>query len=107
MTPLLTRAEARAMDQDAIERLGLPSIVLMENAGRGAAEHALSHHRASLEAVVVVGGPGQNGGDGWVLARHLHRAGVPVAGCLVGATPDQVAGDARINLDAMIRLGIP
>src|SRR5262249_18599154 len=60
-------AEARAIDRDAAERLGLPTLVLMENAARAVAEQA----RAMGERFVVLCGAGNNGGDGLAAARHL------------------------------------
>ncbi|MFO0693513.1 MAG: NAD(P)H-hydrate dehydratase [Polyangiales bacterium] len=106
MRALLTRDEARSMDRDAVERLGLPSLVLMENAGRGAAEAILEHFPDRLRHVVCIGGAGQNGGDAWVVARHLANAGVRTTSFLVGASVDEVKGDARINLDALRRSGL-
>ncbi|MCC6851728.1 MAG: bifunctional ADP-dependent NAD(P)H-hydrate dehydratase/NAD(P)H-hydrate epimerase, partial [Rubrivivax sp.] len=70
MLPLLTRAAAREADRHAIEGMGVPGVVLMESAGRGAFEVIAREHAASLERVLLVGGPGQNGGDAWVVARH-------------------------------------
>ncbi len=63
-------AQARALDRDATERLGMPSLLLMENAARGVAEAA----RALGERWLVLCGPGNNGGDGLAAARHLGRA---------------------------------
>jgi NAD(P)H-hydrate epimerase len=67
---VLTVAEARAIDRDAVERLGMPSILLMENASRAVAEQA----RLLGGRFVVLCGPGNNGGDGLAAARHLGRA---------------------------------
>lgn len=99
MIPLLTREAVRALDADAIERLGVPGIVLMENAGRGATEAIVARFGDRLGRVVVVAGPGQNGGDGWVVCRHLRDLGHAPVGVLVG-DEDRVRGDARVNLDA-------
>ncbi|MEM9072313.1 MAG: NAD(P)H-hydrate dehydratase [Myxococcota bacterium] len=101
MKPLLTRAASRALDADAIAA-GVAGLVLMENAGRGAADVIAATH---LEGrVVVVCGPGQNGGDGWVVARHLQLAGVSVEAVLIG-DESRIRGDARPNLDAWRALG--
>src|SRR6185436_6571842 len=71
----LTRADVRAIDQRA-EKAGLPTRVLMENAGRGAAEVAM---RLGIRGpVLVCAGKGNNGGDGLVAARHLASCGVSV-----------------------------
>jgi hydroxyethylthiazole kinase-like uncharacterized protein yjeF len=103
--PLLCREAARALDSDAIERLGLPGLVLMENAGRGAFEAIAERFPRALSHVVVVGGPGQNGGDGWVVARHLWNAGFSPRSILIG-DPTQLAGDARVNFCALQKLGL-
>lgn len=104
MRPLLTRDEARAMDRDAVERLGLPSVVLMENAGRGAAEAILARYGAGAR-VLCLGGVGQNGGDAWVVARHLANVGVEVKSAVVGE-PQRIGGDAKINYDALRAAGV-
>jgi ADP-dependent NAD(P)H-hydrate dehydratase / NAD(P)H-hydrate epimerase len=103
--PLLTRAEARALDRDAIEWLGLPSLLLMENAGRGAFEAALFAFPDALSRVVIVGGTGQNGGDGWVVARHLYNHGYVPRSFLLGER-EHVSGDALVNLRVLDQLGL-
>jgi NAD(P)H-hydrate epimerase len=107
MLPLLTREEARRLDRDAEERLGLPTLALMENAGAGAARvllEALGPRPSG--ATVVVGGTGQNGGDAWVLARHLRTEGRPPPACFVVGDPARITGDARIQFDTLRRLGV-
>ena len=166
MIPVLTRAQMRAFDKYAIETFHVPGIVLMENAGRGAADvisamiearataapprarpvlpdldgepwpapqsrpslpprHAADAARAArlstfpvrhvkgpgqpatypLDARVVVAcGAGNNGGDGFVVARHLLARGADVAVFLAGDS-ERVTGEARINHDAYIDLG--
>ena len=105
MIPLLTREQVRAVDADAVERLELPSLVLMENAGRGATDVLVDRFAGRLERVVIAGGTGQNGGDGWVVARHLHGLGLRPLAILVGDEA-KVRGDARTNLDVIRALGI-
>lgn len=105
MIPLYTREEMRAVDRAASERYGVSSLCLMENAGARATDFILARYRGRLGRVVVVGGEGQNGGDGWVVARQLHARGVLVRCMLVGS-PDKVRGDARVNLDALAKLGL-
>ncbi|MBN1943915.1 MAG: NAD(P)H-hydrate epimerase [Phycisphaerae bacterium] len=105
-THSLTRDEVRAVDRHAIEVLGVPGVVLMENAGRNAAavvENFLNHD--PNKGVAVVSGAGNNGGDGYVIARHLARCGYPVVTFLL-APEDKITGDARINLDILHRLGL-
>jgi ADP-dependent NAD(P)H-hydrate dehydratase / NAD(P)H-hydrate epimerase len=107
--PLLTAAEMRAADAAAISGLGLPSLILMENAGRGLAGIIRREVDAGDGArrdgdVAIVCGAGNNGGDGLVAARHLARAGVPVHVVLT-APPDAARGDAALNLTALQRMG--
>src|SRR5207247_9782495 len=100
----LTREEVRALDRRAIEEYGVPGVVLMENAGRGAAEVLLSlgvHSR-----VVICCGKGNNGGDGFVIARHLDNHRVPVQ-VLLFARPEELSGDAAINYHILARTGLP
>jgi NAD(P)H-hydrate epimerase len=138
----LARDEIRAIDRYAIEELGIPGVILMENAGRGAFEeicefmafHAIEERFESrneesgeegVEApgrgreidedfeedmawlerpVAVVAGGGNNGGDGFVIARQFSIGGTPVTTYLV-APREKVKGDAKVNLDALIALG--
>jgi NAD(P)H-hydrate epimerase len=100
----LSRDEVRAVDRWAIEVLGIPGLVLMENAGRQAADAVCEVLRvAEGRRVAVVAGAGNNGGDGFVIARHLGLRGLPVATFLV-APADKMAGDARVNLQALWNL---
>ncbi|HMI88316.1 MAG TPA: NAD(P)H-hydrate dehydratase [Polyangiaceae bacterium] len=108
MKPVLSRAQMRAYDKFAVESCHVPGVVLMENAGRGAAdviERILGGKLGGkTNRVVVVCGAGNNGGDGFVVARHLHARGYEVTSFLIGAS-EKVTGDARINHDAYIDLG--
>src|SRR5437773_4596519 len=100
----LSRDEVRELDRRAIEEYGVPGVVLMENAGRGAAEVLLSlgiHSR-----VVICCGKGNNGGDGFVIARHLDNHRVPVR-ILLFARPEELSGDAAINYQILARTGLP
>ena len=74
MCQALTRAQVRRVDQLAIERYGISGPVLMENAGRNAAE-VIRRVFGEVGRAVILCGPGNNGGDGCVIARHLHNAG--------------------------------
>ena len=104
---VLNAKQMRAVDRATIDDIGVASLVLMENAGRQvvAALETLIDDLASRR-VVALCGTGNNGGDGFVVARTLHQRGVDVAVVVVGATAD-VRGDARINLDIIGRLGVP
>lgn len=105
MIPLLSREHVRELDRDAVARLGVPSLSLMENAGHGAFDVIQAVASGSLERVLVVGGPGQNGGDGWVVARHLRCAGRTPHAALIGS-PERVRGDALINWQTLEPLGV-
>jgi NAD(P)H-hydrate epimerase len=90
----LTRDEVRDVDRRAIQDFGLPGIVLMENAGRGAAELLIE---LGIDGpVIIVAGKGNNGGDGYVIARHLENRGYLVR-VLLFADPDELTGDALTN----------
>lgn len=90
--PAMTRAQVRAVDRFAIETLGLPGGVLMENAGAGVVQTLL--HRGARR-VLIVCGKGNNGGDGYVIARRLSNVGIPVL--VASTTEDPLTGDAAIH----------
>jgi NAD(P)H-hydrate epimerase len=100
----LTREEARELDRLAMEEYGVPGVVLMENAGRGMAELLLA--LGTQGPVVVCCGPGNNGGDGFVIARHLDNAGVQVRALLFGS-PDRLSGDAAVNYRILTHSSVP
>lgn len=104
MIPLLSRQAVRGLDRDAESRLGVPGLVLMENAGRGAFDAIRARFAGALERIVVVCGPGQNGGDGFVVARHAVQAGFNPEVLLV-ATASALTGDAAHNHRALGALG--
>ena len=105
MQSLFTREESRDVDRVAIEELGVVSLVLMENAGRGASDAIIDVFDDRLERVVLVGGPGQNGGDAWVIARRLTLFGFEPLAVLVGE-PSRLRGDARTNWALLGKLGV-
>jgi hydroxyethylthiazole kinase-like uncharacterized protein yjeF len=95
MALVLSAAQMRAVDRAAIDELGVPGLVLMENAGRGVAE-AIARERPVVGLDVrVVCGVGQNGGDGFVIARHLANAGARVT-VLLAAPRAKLGGDAEL-----------
>jgi len=108
--PPLSRTELALLDRLAVEEHGLPVLVLMENAGRGAAEEILRRLAASPAAgrerlrAVVLAGPGHNGGDAYVVARHLANAGAAV---LVFASAPPASDDVSIMRRAAEAQGIP
>ncbi len=103
---ILTSAEMREIDRTAIEELGIPGIVLMENAGLRIVR-ALKARFPSIagERIVVVAGKGNNGGDGFVVARHLFNAGAKPEVLLLAAR-DEVKGDAAVNLAIALKMGL-
>ena len=100
----LSCEQIRALDQAAIERVGMPGLILMENAARNVAEIVFAGLRQPpTERVVVLCGPGNNGGDGLVAARHLRNGGVDVTVVLSGAG-SAMRGDAATNLEIWRRM---
>jgi len=104
---ILTSAEMKGIDRTAIEEIGIPGVVLMENAGLGIVR-ALKARFASLagERIVIVAGKGNNGGDGFVVARHLANLGARPQVLLLAAR-DEVKGDAATNLAVALKMGLP
>ena len=92
---LVTAAQMREMDRRTIEEFGLPGIVLMENAGRAVADAAWDLLPDDGGRVLVLAGKGNNGGDGFVAARHLSGRGVEVAVLLLCAM-DDLQGDLSL-----------
>ncbi|TMQ30389.1 MAG: NAD(P)H-hydrate epimerase [Planctomycetota bacterium] len=98
----LSRDEVRELDRRAISEFGMPGVVLMENAGRGAAEllRSLGVHGR----IAICCGKGNNGGDGFVIARHLSNALLPVR-VLLFAEPGELTGDAACNYGILAKAG--
>jgi NAD(P)H-hydrate epimerase len=103
MAPILTRAQMQEADRIAIEEVGIPSLVLMEVAGRAVADAAAE--RANGRPILVLSGTGNNGGDGVVAARHLHERGHDVTVVVLG-DPDAASPDMVAQLAMAARLGI-
>lgn len=103
----LTCRQIRELDVLAIEHLGIPGLILMENAARTAAEVAYSALlNPQRDRVLVLCGAGNNGGDGLVVARHLANAGV-TATIAIAAAREKFQGDAGTNLAICERLNLP
>jgi hydroxyethylthiazole kinase-like uncharacterized protein yjeF len=105
--PVLSRAQMRAFDRHAIDVCRVPPVVLMENAGRGAAdviEREVLAGRADGKRVVIVCGTGNNGGDGFVVGRHLIARGARVEAWLAGEATKMTV-ESRQNYDAFVGLG--
>ncbi len=101
MRPVLTAAEMREADRRTIEGIGLPGAVLMENAGAAVAR-VVDERFPGARRPLVVCGKGNNGGDGFVVARRLLARRPAVV--LVGAR-GEVSGDARVHMEAFERSG--
>ena len=103
---VLSAAQMREADRRTIEEIGIPSLVLMENAGRQVVAAMEAMHGDLLERqVAILCGRGNNGGDGFVVARTLLQRDVDVLVFLIGQVAE-VRGDARTNLDILGRLGV-
>ena len=101
---VVTAAEMRQIDQDTIEEIGIPGIVLMETAG-SAIVRAIEQHYPTYQRIGILVGKGNNGGDGLVIARQLVHAGRDAHLFLV-SPPDSFTGEAQINLQIAKNLGL-
>ena len=96
---LVKASEMQEMDRLTIEELGIPGVVLMENAAHGATRIFLDHFSPpSNSHVLILCGRGNNGGDGYVMARYLHNAGLKISVAVLSEFA-KISGDARINLN--------
>src|SRR5205823_9333826 len=103
---VLNTQQMREADRQTIDEIGIPDVVLMENAGRQAvAAMEAAFEDLAASRVGVLCGRGNNGGDGFVVARTLVQRGVDVSVFLVGRV-SEVRGDARTNLEILGRLGL-
>lgn len=109
MEKALTREEMRELDRKAIEEYKIPGIILMENAGRNVAEEILKMLDDPQQTkVAILCGKGNNGGDGFVIARHLHNHGISVNVFLVAKISDILKdGDTGVNLQILLNMKIP
>ncbi|MBI5864489.1 MAG: NAD(P)H-hydrate epimerase [Planctomycetes bacterium] len=105
--PACTCEHIRNVDRLAVESLHVPGIILMENAARSAAEMIFAGlSNPATDRVLVLCGPGNNGGDGYALARHLLNGGVRVT-VACAAKPGDSAPDAKANYEIYARLRAP
>ncbi|MEX0654023.1 MAG: NAD(P)H-hydrate epimerase [Phycisphaeraceae bacterium] len=111
----LTRGQVREVDRLAIEELGIPGMVLMENAAAGAVRvlldtlaqrRGIAPGRGGGLSVAVLCGGGNNGGDGYAMARHLHNHGAAVT-LYAFKPPAELRGDALTNCAICQRMGLP
>ncbi len=102
---ILSARQMQELDRATIHEIGIPGIVLMENAGRGMYQKILElMPEARGKRITVLAGRGNNGGDGFVIARYFHLAGARVA-TLLFSRADKVQGDAKTNLEALKKTG--
>ena len=103
---ILNAAQMREADRFTIEEIGIPSLVLMENAGRQVVSAMEAAYESRLNGrVAVLCGRGNNGGDGFVVARTLMQRGIDAAVFVIGPLAE-VRGDAKTNLEILGRLGV-
>ncbi|OHB56737.1 MAG: NAD(P)H-hydrate epimerase [Planctomycetes bacterium RBG_13_44_8b] len=103
----LTRQQVRDFDEWAINKALVPGVVLMENAGRGCAEIIIGElKKRGGTKVCIFCGTGNNGGDGFVIARHLKNAGLTVKIVLCGHN-SKIKGDALTNYKIVCKMDIP
>jgi NAD(P)H-hydrate epimerase len=103
----MNRQQVRQVDRIAIEEYGIPGVVLMENAGRGATRAILDLLKDPPSSrVAILCGAGNNGGDGFVVARHLHNERVEVLTYLA-VDPARLTGDTCVNYDIVRRMRLP
>jgi NAD(P)H-hydrate epimerase len=102
--PTITREQSRHLDRRAVEEFGMSGVMLMENAGRATADVLCGLGIAGL--VVIVCGKGNNGGDGFVIARHLDLLGYQVRVLLLD-DPELLRGDAALNYQVLSKSGVP
>ncbi len=102
---LVTAKEMQEIDRQAIKEFGIPGLLLMENAGRSVARTVAERIRKVRgKRILVLCGKGNNGGDGFVAARHLLQQGALVK-VFLACEPEELSGDARVNFNIWERLG--
>lgn len=103
----VTARQMQEIDRQASQVYGIPSIVLMENAGRGAAEEIVKTvKKLKRPQVVFICGTGNNGGDGFVTARHLMIHDIRPTVFVLGQE-DQLKGDALVNVNILKNMKCP
>ena len=103
MREYLTRDQVRRVDQDAIHELGIPGLLLMENAARGVCD--VIHRMGQWRRLLIIAGHGNNGGDGLAVARLLAAEGISAEIYLVNAGRS-LSPDAQANFDFLVRCGV-
>ena len=104
---ILTAAQMREIDRRTVESCGVPSLLLMENAGVAVVEFLeRKFPKLGKERITILCGPGNNGGDGFVVARQLHQRGVKPRTVLFG-DPERLKGDAAANFRMLVKVAGP
>ncbi len=117
MTPqfqfkIVTAAEMRGVEARAFKEFGISSLILMEHAGTCVADIAernfltADQPEPELSRILILCGKGNNGGDGFVAARHLFNRGHEI-GIFLASRADEIKGDAKVNFEIARKLGIP
>lgn len=102
---IVTGNQMAHMDRETIDNIGIPGVVLMENAGIGVVEQILAEYGPLQgKRIGICCGGGNNGGDGFVIARHFKNRGINTDVFLF-SDPGRIKGDARINLDILYKMG--
>ena len=114
MKPYLTRTQLKEIDRIATDKYGIPSLILMENAGRAVADETIKLIKSTLPGkkkpvIIVICGKGNNGGDGFVTARHLYNKNCKVSILYLGNINDVKSRSeaTNINLNIALKLRIP
>ncbi len=104
MMKVLTNDQIRLIDRHAVVDYGINGLILMENAGLAIVDEIKKRYDSRTK-VLVISGRGNNGGDGFVVCRHLHNASYNVQLVTVD-NEDRISGDARTNLEIITKMGI-
>jgi hydroxyethylthiazole kinase-like uncharacterized protein yjeF len=103
---VMDRQTVRNFDAWAINQMKIPGVVLMENAAKNCTHIIIKHFPDEIQkGVCIFCGAGNNGGDGFVIARHLFNHGLPVK-LVMCADPEKITGDAKINFDVCKKMGL-
>ncbi len=103
---VMSREEVRGFDAWAISTMGIPGVVLMENAAKNCTSVILEHFsEACGQEVCIFCGTGNNGGDGFVIARQLFNHGISVRIVICG-DPAKISGDAKVNYDICRKMNL-
>lgn len=103
---VMSRQEVRDFDAWAINQVGIPGVVLMENAAKNCTDVIIEHFPDEIkDGVCIFCGSGNNGGDGFVVARHLFNEGLPVKVVLC-VDPEKLTGDAKTNYNICEKMGL-